>query len=147
MLPFAFEPIWKSFEYMAAARFDSIRQLNDHLQLLQQPLPEWRNYQQRIYRTANLFKTDRCEEKVDGLKYLIQIDCEQPENLPYDLQFCHRVMATGDDRTPLAVFIGEVNDRITVVTMSSTLSPEDFVWLWELDQNGYLFKAQEASKG
>ena len=146
VLPFAFEPIWKSFEYIAAARFDAVRQLNDHLQLLRQPLPEWRKYQQRIYKTANLFKTAKSEEKVDGLKRLIQIDCEQPENLPYDLQFCNRVMTTGDDQAPLAVFIGEIEDRITVAIMKNTLSPEDFVWLWELEQNNHLFEAQGASE-
>jgi type VI secretion system ImpM family protein len=147
VLPFAFEPIWKSFEYIAAARFDTIRQLNDNLQLLQPPLPQWRNYQQRIYKTSNLFKTAKSEEKVDGLKRMIQVDCKQPEHLPHQLQFCNRVTATGEDQAPLAVFIGEIEDRITVAMMNNTLLPEDFVWLWALEENSHLFEAQKASKG
>ncbi len=135
MLPFAFESIWKSFEYIASARFDTIGQLNNSLQLLHQPLPEWRKYQQRIYDAANLAKTARCEEAIAGRKRLMTIDCQQPENLPYDWQFCKSVMSQNDDQAPTAVFIGEVNQSVAVAIISNTLIPDDFVWLWKLNAN------------
>lgn len=135
MLPFAFEPIWKSFEYAASARFDSIRQLNESLQMIPQPIPEWRKYQQRIYEEANLSNTAEGEETMDGYKQLIKINCKVPENLPYDWQFCKRVMSMGDDPDPIAVFIGEVDETVTVAIIHSTLTPGDFVWLWALEKN------------
>ena len=134
MLPFVFESIWKRFEFIASARLGSIQQLNDYLQIIQQPLPEWRKYQQRINGTANLLKTAKCEEKVDGRKRLIKIDCGQSANLPYDLQFCDRVIDRGEDQSPPAVFISEIEACVIVAFMNSTLSPSDFVWLWDLDQ-------------
>lgn len=135
MLPFAFEPAWKSFEYAASARFDSIRQLNESLRLIQQPLPDWRKYQQRIYDAVDYSNTAECEETVEGQKRLIKIDCESPENLPYDWQFCKRVMAIGENQAPLAVFIGEVDEKVGVAVINNSLTPADFVWLWALDLN------------
>jgi len=134
MLPFAFESIWKSFEYVASARFDSLRQLNDALHLIQQPEPEWRKYQQRIYNHAEMSATSNSEEAVEGGRRLLAIDCKQPENLPFDLRFCKRVMSMGAEQSPLAVFIGEIKGRIAVTVMNRILTPADFVWLWTLDQ-------------
>lgn len=136
MLPFAFESIWKNFEYVSSARFETIRRLNDSLQLMQQPLPEWRKYQQRIYQSANLSSAAKCQETLEGRNRLILIDCELPENLPYDWQFCQHVMSKGGDQTPVAVFIGEINGHVAVATMNHTLTPSDFVWLWALDTKG-----------
>jgi type VI secretion system ImpM family protein len=133
MLPFAFESVWKNFEYVASARFDTIRQLNDSLQLIPQPLPDWRTFQQRIYDTADLANTATCEESADGRKRLLKIDCRQPEHLPHDWQFCRHVMSVGDNQAPLAVFIGEIEDRVAVAIIDDTLTPADFAWLWALD--------------
>ncbi len=147
MMPFAFESAWKNFEYVASARFETMQQLDDSLQLIQPPEPDWRKYQQRIYNTTNVSRADKCQETIDNGKRLLTFDCKLPENLPYELQFCQRVTAMEEDQSPLAVFIGEIEDRITVAIMNNTLSPQDFVWLWELEQNNHLFEAQGASKG
>ncbi len=134
MLPFAFESIWKSFEYAASARFDNLRQLNEALQLIQQPEPQWRTYQQRIYNRAELSAESGSKEAVEDGRRLLLVDCGLPENLPFDLRFCRRVMSMGDDQSPLAVFIGEIEDRIAVTIIDRILTPADFVWLWTLDQ-------------
>jgi len=135
MLPFAFESIWKNFEYVSSARFDTIRQLNDSLQLIQKPAPQWREYQQRIYDTPNMSGGARCEETVDGVKCLLKIDCGNPENLPYDLHFCQRVISMGDASSPPAVFISEIDGCVAVAVISQALTPPDFVWLWSVDPN------------
>lgn len=132
MLPFAFESIWKSFEYAASARYATVDQLNDSLQLILSPKPEWRLYQQRIYNSVNYTEAAQCEEMLAGRKQLIKINCEQPENLPYNPQFCKRVMSIGDTRAPLAVFIGEIEGEVAVATINDTLTPDDFAWLWTL---------------
>lgn len=134
MLPFAFESVWKGFEYTASARFETIRQLNDSLQVIQQPAPNWRTYQQRIYDAADLTTTSKNAAAVDGEKRVMKIDCQVPENLPYDDQFCRHVMAMGDAGSPLAVFIGEIDETVAVAVINSTLTPADFGWLWALDK-------------
>lgn len=132
ILPFAFESIWKSFEYAASARYGTVSQLNDSLQLLLSPIPEWRLYQQRIYNSDNYTKATQGEETAAGRKLLIKIDCGQPENLPYNSQFCKRVMSIGDEKTPMAVFIGEIEGSVAVAIINDTLIPDDFAWLWAL---------------
>lgn len=134
MLPFAFEPVWKSFEYATSARLDSIAQLNESLQHIQQPMPEWRKYQQRLYGAANLSTTAEGEEVVEGQKRLMKIDCRIPENLPFDWHFCKRVMSLEDDQAPVAVFIGEIDGMVAVAILQTSLTPADFVWLWDLDK-------------
>ncbi len=136
MLPFAFESIWKNFEYVSSARFDAVRQLDDSLHLIQKPVPKWREYQQRIYNTPNMSGGAKCEETVDGVKCLLKIDCRIPENLPYDLHFCQRVIIMGDQPAPPSVFISEIDGWVAVAVISQALTPPDFVWLWGLGQNG-----------
>ncbi len=147
MLPFAFEAVWKNFEYAASARFDTVRQLDDSLQLVQQPTPNWRAYQQRIYNTANMTGTAQCTETVQDTNCLLKIDCKLPENLPYDLQFCQRVMAAGDNHSPPAVFIGEIEERVAVALITHALTPSDFVWLWRLAPDNAPPARQQAQRG
>jgi hypothetical protein len=135
MLPLAFEPVWKDVEYVASARFDTVGQLNQSLQLMQSPIPDWRNFQMRAYQTANRSKPANCQETEDGKKRLLKVDCGQPENLPHDLQFCQRVMTMGEDPSPMAVFIGEIEGVIAVAMINNALTPSDFVWLWNLEQD------------
>ncbi len=147
MLPFAFETIWKNFEYVSSARFDSIRQLNESLQLIQHPVPKWREYQQRIYNTANMSGASICQETIDGVNCLLKIDCSIPENLPYDVQFCQRVMSMGDHPSPPAVFIGEIDGNVAVAVIAHALTPPDFVWLWNLDPDRRTPLKQAAERG
>lgn len=134
LLPLAFESMWKNVEYVASARFDTARQLNESLQLIEQPIPDWHAYQERIHNTAPTSKPLNCDEiMVDG-KRLLQINCGQPENLPLHEQFCRRVTTMAEDQSPLAVFIGEIEDNIAVAIINHALVPDDFVWLWNLNQ-------------
>ncbi len=135
LLPFAFESVWKSLEYVAAARYHSVDQLNEALQLIEPPEPIWRQYQQRIYKTPNLNTDANSDEQVDGQKHLFKIDCESPENLPHNLNFCNNVMTRGEHDAPLAVFIGEIGPRIAVAMVNTILRPSDFTWLWSLQEN------------
>ncbi len=147
MLPFAFEEIWKSFEYVSSARFGTIRQLSDSLHLIQKPAPKWREYQQRIYDTPNMSGGSECEESVEGVKCLLKIDCRIPENLPYDLTFCRRVIIMGDQTLPPAVFISEIDGRVAVAVIAQALTPPDFVWLWSLAPNGAAASGLKALRG
>ena len=132
LLPFAFDSIWKHFEYMAAARCDSTRGLNDALQLLKPPQPLWRDYQKRIYSTSNLYRQGTFDTHAYGSNTLCKLDCRLAEDLPQDLSFCSNMVASIDKGAPTAVFIGEIGTRIAVAMMGEILKPADFVWLWEL---------------
>lgn len=134
MLPLALEPIWKSIEYISSARFDTLGQLNESLQLIESPAPKWRHYQQRIYNSPNKPEPVNCMETMEGEKNILRFACKQPENLPQDLLFCQRVMSMGTHHSPMAVFIGEIKEDIAVAIINSTLTPSDFVWLWSLGQ-------------
>ena len=135
ILPLAFESVWKDVEYVASARFDTAGQLNQSLQLMPSPTPDWRKFQERAYQSANRSKPANCQETVTSGKRLLKVDCGQPENLPHDLQFCQRVMTMGEDPSPMAVFIGEIEGVIAVAIINNALTPSDFVWLWNLDQD------------
>jgi type VI secretion system ImpM family protein len=132
LLPFAFEEVWKRFEYIAAARYDTVRRLSESLQLIEPPEPQWRIYQERIHNAAHLYTQDSFEELTMGSNRLYKIDCRQPEMLPHDLCFCSAMVATSESGTPTAVFIGEVGSRIAVATMEKILQPTDFTWIWSL---------------
>lgn len=134
MLPLAFESMWKNIEYVASARFDTARQLNEALQLIEQPVPDWNGYQQRLHISAKSSKPLSCDETVQDGKRLLQIDCRQPENLPMEMHFCQRVKGMVEDQSPMAVFIGEIQDNIAVAIINHALVPDDFVWLWTLNQ-------------
>jgi type VI secretion system ImpM family protein len=134
LLPLAFESMWKNVEYVASARFDTTRQLNESLQLIEKPIPDWHGYQRRIHITANTSKPMKCDETVVDGKRLLQINCGQPENLPLDMQFCRRVTAMAEDQSPMAVFIGEIQDNIAVAIINHALVTDDFLWLWDLNQ-------------
>lgn len=134
MLPLAFDSMWKNVEYVASARFDSASQLNESLQLIEQPIPDWHVYQQRVDHTAITSKPLICNETVEDGKRLLQINCGQPENLPLDGQYCRRVTAMAEDQSPMAVFIGEIQDNIAVAIINHALVPDDFLWLWNLNQ-------------
>jgi len=116
LLPFAFEAIWTHFEYIAAARYSSVSDLNEMLQLVQAPEALWRQY----YTQAH------------GQNRLCEIDCNVSENLPQDLCFFSDIVATSDNGAPTAVFIGELANRIAVAMIDDTLKPADFSWLWSL---------------
>ncbi len=135
LLPFAFESTWKGFEYVAAARYHSVGRLNETLQLIEPPAPDWRQYQQRIHNATNLSTVANFDEKVEGQKRLYKIACELPEDLPHDLNFCSRVMVRGKLTTPMAVFIGEIEAQIAVAIIDQVLNPADFAWLWTLKEN------------
>ena len=135
LLPFAFEPVWKNFEYAGAARYHSIQRLSQALQLMPAPGPEWYQYRQRIFNEPNLFSTARFEEESSGHHRVFKIECRFPENLPMDLNFCNQVMSKGAQHSPRAVFIGEIGSRIAVAIVDNILTPSDFSWLWSLRQN------------
>jgi type VI secretion system ImpM family protein len=135
LLPFALDSIWKRFEYVAASRYDTVRGLSDALQLIQPPEPLWRQYQHRIYSGPNLCIHGGVDTKIFGTTRLCEIDCRVSENLPQDLCFCSNVVATSDNGSPTAVFIGELGSRIAVAMIDDLLKPSDFAWLWSLQPN------------
>lgn len=148
LLPYAFESVWKGFEYAASARFETNRQLTDSLQLIQEPEPDWRKYQQRLYDRTDMSYNVDWEEASDGEKKLLKIDCNVPENLPRDMHFCKHVTSQSGSPSPLAVFIGEINNSVAVAMINNALTPADFGWLWTLDRNGQSSaRAQEAMRG
>lgn len=136
LLPFAFESIWKQFEYVAAARYDTVKALDDALQLVKAPEPLWREYQMRIYSESNLYRQGDYEIQKVGGNRLAEIDCHFTEDLPQDLCFCSNMVAANDNGTPTAVFIGELGKRLAVAMVDSMLRPSDFVWLWSMQSNG-----------
>ena len=132
LLPFALETVWKDFEYMAAARYESIRALNDTLKLLKPPEPLWRQFQMRIYRAPNLYRQDDFDMQVMDGNRLCRVECALSENLPQDPSFCSNLVASTGNSGPIAVFIGEVGGRIAVAMIDDMLKPADFVWLWSM---------------
>ena len=132
LLPFAFEAIWTHFEYIAAARYSSVSDLNEMLQLVQAPEALWRQYQMRIYSASNLYRQGDYYTHAHGRNRLCEIDCNVSENLPQDLCFFSDIVATSDNGAPTAVFIGELANRIAVAMIDDTLKPADFSWLWSL---------------
>ncbi len=132
LLPFAFEPIWKQFEYVAAGRYDTVKGLSDALQLIPPPEPLWRQYQQRIYSAPNLSTQAGMDTQISGNTRLCKIECRASEELPQDLCFCSNVVAVSDNGAPTAVFIGELGVRIGVAMIDDLLKPSDFAWLWSL---------------
>lgn len=136
LLPFAFESIWKQFEYVAAARYDTVKALSDALQLVKPPEPLWREYQMRIYSESNLYRQGDYGIQTIGGNRLAEIDCHVSEDLPQDLCFCSNMVAASVDGTPTAVFIGELGTRLAVAMVDNMLKPSDFVWLWSMQSNG-----------
>lgn len=132
LLPFAFESIWKQFEYIAAARYDTIKALDDASQLVKPPEPLWRDYQVRIYSQADLYRQSSYDFRVIGNNSLCEIDCREAEDLPKDLCFCSNMLASTGNGTPTAVFIGELGHRLAVAMVGNMLKPSDFVWLWSM---------------
>ena len=132
LLPFAFESIWKSFEYAGAARYHNIQRLSQTLQSMQPPQPDWHQYRQRIFNQSNLYSTAGFEEEADGRRRVFTVACKLPENLPHDLNFCNQVMPPNKHQPLNAVFIGEIGNRIAVAIVDDILIPADFIWLWSL---------------
>jgi type VI secretion system ImpM family protein len=132
LLPYAFESAWKSFEYAGAARYHSVQRMNQAMQSLQPPRPDWNEYRQRIFNQPNLHANAEFEEKTDGRNRVFTVACKLPENLPHDLNFCTQVMPQIDQEPLNAVFIGEIDSRIAVAIVDDTLIPADFIWLWSL---------------
>jgi type VI secretion system ImpM family protein len=130
LLPFAFEAVWKHFEYIAAARYSSVKELNDILLLVQPPEPSWRQFQMRIYSESNLYRQGRYDTHAFKGRRLCEIDCDASENLPQDLCFCSNIVATSESGPPTAVFIGEPASRIAVAMVDEALKPADLAWLW-----------------
>ena len=135
LLPFAFEQVWKSFEYVGSARYHSVKRLNDALQLMQPPEAVWDHYRQRIFDEPNLYSAARYEEEASGTNRVFKIECKLPENLPHDLNFCNQVMPKGALEPPKAVFIGEIGPRIAVAIVNNILTPADFCWLWSFREH------------
>ncbi len=146
MLPLAFDAVWKEVEYVSSARFDTAGQLNESLQLMQSPSPDWGAFHQRVYQSGSMSRSATCEENIADGKRLLMVDCGQPENLSHDTQFCQRVMAMGEDPSPMAVFIGEIKGVIAVAMIRNALTPADFVWLWKLD-HGRASAKQQSPEG
>lgn len=132
LLPFAFESVWKNFEYVGSARYNSVERLNQSLQLIPPPSPDWRRYRSRIFNASNLYSASRCRQEESGKNRVFKIECELPENLPHDVNFCSQVMPKNNQPSPTAVFIGEIGSRIAVAIMDDVLIPADFSWLWSL---------------
>jgi type VI secretion system ImpM family protein len=132
LLPFAFEAVWKHFEYTAAARYSCVGDLSGNLQLVHSPEPLWRQYQMRVYSASSLYRQGNYQTHTFGGHRLCEIDCEASENLPQDLCFCSNVVATSDNGAPTAVFIGEIASHIAVAMVDEMLKPADFAWLWSL---------------
>jgi type VI secretion system ImpM family protein len=130
LLPFAFEAVWKRFEYVAAARCETVAALNEAMQLIEPPEPLWRPYQQRIHNASDLYAQARNKLQVHGSIRLFIVDCKVPENLPRNLSFCNNVVASGDSHGPTVVFIGEICDSIAVAIVDDLLLPANFAWLW-----------------
>ncbi len=135
LLPFAFESVWKNFEYVGSARYHSVKRLNEALQLMQAPGSTWHQYRQRIFSESNLSSAARFDQDTSGRNRLFKIECKFPENLPHDLNFCNQVMPKGAQHPPKAVFIGEIGHRIAVAIVDSILTPADFRWLWSFREN------------
>jgi type VI secretion system ImpM family protein len=135
LLPFAFESVWKNFEYAGAARYHSVQRLNQSLESMQPPEPAWHAYRQRIFNQPNLYSTAGIEEDTDGRNRVFTIGCKLPENLPHDLNFCHQVMPQNAMEPIKAVFIGEIGSRIAVAIVDDILIPADFIWLWSLGRS------------
>ncbi len=134
LLPFAFEPIWKQFEYVAAARYGTVKALKDALQLVYPPEPLWQDYQERIHQPSDdnhSRKNNYDIESVNGNR-LCQIDGHVSEDLSEDLSFCSNMVAASGNGTPTAVFIGELGSRLAVAMVDDLLTPSDFVWLWSM---------------
>lgn len=132
LLPFAFETIWKRLEYVAAARYDTVKSLDGVLQMIEPPEPTWRRHLDRIHSAANLYTQARFDADTVGSNRLYKIDCRLPEDLPQDLCFCSHMVATSESGSPTAVFIGEIGNRIAVAMVADILKPADFTWLWSL---------------
>ncbi|MBT8340095.1 MAG: type VI secretion system-associated protein TagF [Desulfatitalea sp.] len=134
LLPYAFEATWKHFEYVAAARYDSVKALADALYLVQPPEARWREYQMNSYRSANLYRPGGIATRRSGTKELCVIDSRTAaDDLPRELSLCSAMVAERAETTPTAVFIGEVGQSIAVATVDDLLKPADFVWLWSLE--------------
>jgi type VI secretion system protein VasJ len=140
MLPLAFESVWKDVEYVSSARFETAGQLDESLQLMPSPAPDWGDFHERAYLfgnrnspAGNRNSSATIEEIILDEKRLLMIDCGQPENLSSDTQFCQQVMTMGENPLPMAVFIGEIAGVIAVAMINKALTPDDFVWLWNLD--------------
>lgn len=135
LLPFAFEPVWKSFEYAGSARHHSVRRLDETLQVIQAPEAAWHRFRGRIFSETNLYTTANHEEVVKAGKRLHKFACQCAENLPHDLNFCNQVTPKGSQDPPGAVFIGEIGRCIAVAIFNATLTPADFHFLWSLREN------------
>jgi type VI secretion system ImpM family protein len=135
LLPFAFESVWKSFEYAGAARYRSVQRLNQVLQSTLPPRPDWHGYRQRIFNQPDLYDSAEFDQNSEERNRVFTVACRFPENLPHDLNFCNQVMPQ-NAQTPLkAVFIGEIGSRIAVAIVDDILVPTDFIWLWSLCQS------------
>jgi type VI secretion system ImpM family protein len=134
LLPFAFESVWKHFEYAAAARYESVARLNETLQTIEAPVPQWRLYQERIHSKPVLHTHSICDETVENNKRLYRLNCQFPEDLPHDLSFCSNIVAATKLALPTAVFISEVDEHIAVAIIENMLMPAEFAWLWSIQK-------------
>ena len=132
LLPYALEPVWKHFEYLAATRCDSVSSVSEALQLIEPPSPSWQRYQERIHSTVHLYAQKNSEEHAFAGKRLFKMNCLSPECLPLDLRFCSGMIALDGKNPPTAVFIGETGGQVAVAMIGGVLKPTDFEWLWSL---------------
>jgi type VI secretion system ImpM family protein len=135
LLPFAFEPVWKNFEYAGSARHHSVQRLDETLQVMQAPGATWHRFRLRIFNEPNLYSAASFDEEISGTNRLVKIECKCAENLPHDMNFCNLVMPRGSQHPPKAVFIGEIGRRIAVAIVDAVLTPADFHWLWSLRED------------
>ncbi len=130
LLPLAFESVWNRFEYVAAARYDSVGRLNEALQLIEPPVPSWQKYQQHLFKTANSYAQTMFEEQKSGKNRLLTTNCRSPELLPLDAGYCSMIKSDNNPNFPLAVFIGEIQSRLVIAVIENIVQPIDFAWLW-----------------
>lgn len=134
LLPFAFEPVWKNFEYIGSARYRSLEQLNEALYLTRTPNPYWEQYTERMKKWELKPSGIEFNEKDSEKARFIRYKCRFPEELPFEPIFCHQVTPAENKQTSKAVFIGEVRGEIATAVVENTLTPSDFKWLWSLSE-------------
>jgi hypothetical protein len=52
-----------------------------------------------------------------------------------------------ENQSPMAIFIGEIQDNIAAAIINHALVPDDFLWLWNLNQERRIPSMQLEQRG